>query len=238
MSKLLFATLPFLLASCAVATETVKQTDVGNVYVDQSGLTLYTFSKDPNGQSVCNGNCAINWPPLFADEANRSLFDDHAEFSQITRSDGTEQWALNGKPLYRWKNDTQAGDIAGAGIKGVWPIARADDVTLRIYNNGKQRFLVDSDNITLYTFDKDKNGTSNCYGECATKWPPAMVAPALLSKGVNALELTGGYGMTQRNDGTYQWTYNNSPLYRWFKDKQPGDISGNGVKNVWHIVQQ
>ncbi|MBT2916758.1 hypothetical protein AA407_20900, partial [Vibrio anguillarum] len=39
-------------------------------------------------------------------------------------------------------------------------------------------------------------------------------------------------------DGQYQWTYQGKPLYRWFKDKQPGDKSGDGVQNVWHLIKQ
>ena len=29
--------------------------------------------------------------------------------------------------------------------------------------------------MTLYTFDKDAVGKSNCYGECAQNWPPYLM---------------------------------------------------------------
>ena len=32
--------------------------------------------------------------------------------------------------------------------------------------------LTTSDGLTLYTFDKDKKGVSNCKGDCAKMWPP------------------------------------------------------------------
>ena len=37
--------------------------------------------------------------------------------------------------------------------------------------NGKSIFT-DANGMTLYTFDKDKDGMSNCYDTCATNWPP------------------------------------------------------------------
>ena len=35
-----------------------------------NGMTLYTFDRDASGsgKSVCNGPCAINWPPLLVME--------------------------------------------------------------------------------------------------------------------------------------------------------------------------
>src|SRR4051794_6719527 len=34
--------------------------------------------------------------------------------------------------------------------------------------------LVDSKGMTLYLFEKDKNGKSACDGACATAWPPLL----------------------------------------------------------------
>ncbi|MBF4313346.1 hypothetical protein EAY03_26655, partial [Vibrio anguillarum] len=62
--------------------------------------------------------------------------------------------------------------------------------------------------------------------------------PDLLSMGIANLKLSGNFDVTQRTDGQYQWTYQGKPLYRWFKDKQPGDKSGDGVQNVWHLIKQ
>jgi hypothetical protein len=44
------------------------------------------------------------------------------------------------------------------------------------------------------------------------------------------------YGLTDRTDGTKQWTYDGKPLYLWIKDQKPGDMTGDGVKGVWHTV--
>ncbi len=89
--------------------------------------------------------------------------------------------------------------------------------------------LTDANGMTLYIFDKDKDGVSACYDECAANWPPLM-AP----EGAKA---EGDYGITERKDDTYQWTYKGMPLYTWVKDTKPGDVTGDGVKDVWHAAK-
>ena len=90
----------------------------GNILVDQNGMTLYTFDKDtPNsGKSACNGGCATNWPPATAESGAGSSGD----FTVITRDDGAKQWAHQGKPLYRYKEDAKPGERKGEDFKGVW----------------------------------------------------------------------------------------------------------------------
>jgi len=80
--------------------------------------------------------------------------------------------------------------------------------------------LADKAGMTLYTFDKDSNGTSNCYGGC---------------EGTDVKE---GWGMTTRKDGAKQWTYNDQPLYTWVGDQKAGDITGDGVGGVWYIAKK
>lgn len=89
--------------------------------------------------------------------------------------------------------------------------------------------LVDANGMTLYTFDKDGNNTSNCYDQCATNWPPLMA-----KAGASA---DGYYSIVERNDGTQQWAYNGDPLYLWVGDQAPGDKTGDGVGGVWHIAE-
>ena len=50
--------------SVKVSTTTIK--NVGTVLTTASGLTLYRFTEDPMGKSVCTGACAKIWPPLTA----------------------------------------------------------------------------------------------------------------------------------------------------------------------------
>jgi predicted lipoprotein with Yx(FWY)xxD motif len=97
----------------------VADTSKGKALVDAKGMTLYTFDRDSDGKSACNGPCATNWPPLMASGSATST----AGWTVITRDDGSKQWAYKGKPLYTWSKDTKAGDVTGDGFNNVWHIA-------------------------------------------------------------------------------------------------------------------
>ncbi|WP_321366542.1 hypothetical protein [uncultured Celeribacter sp.] len=95
---------------------------------------------------------------------------------------------------------------------------------------GEDTYLMVADtHMTLYTFDKDEKGVSNCYDECAGLWPPVI--------GEAGMELPKGYSLISRKDGTEQVAYKGQPLYLWVKDVNPGDMTGDGVKDVWHIAR-
>jgi len=89
--------------------------------------------------------------------------------------------------------------------------------------------LADSAGMSLYVFDKDTPAVSNCYGDCAFKWPPHAAGDSARPE--------GEYGIVLRTDVSRQWTYQGRPLYTWFKDEKPGDITGDGVKGVWHLAR-
>lgn len=90
--------------------------------------------------------------------------------------------------------------------------------------------IVDHDGMTLYTFDNDAAGVSNCYDSCATSWPP-LTADA-------GTELPEGFTLISRNDGTMQIAHNGEPLYLWVGDSAPGDMTGDGVGGVWHTARR
>ena len=86
------------LTGCAMAQAAmpagVAHTSKGKALVDARGMTLYSFDKDSDGKSACNGPCAQNWPAFKATDAAAP-----AGWSSVTRDDGTKQWAYKGKPL-------------------------------------------------------------------------------------------------------------------------------------------
>lgn len=88
---------------------------------------------------------------------------------------------------------------------------------------------VDEKGMTLYTFDKDKPNESNCYDQCAVKWPPYMADANAKSE--------GEWMVVERKDGSKMWAYENQPLYTYIEDKKPGDVTGDGVGGVWHIAK-
>ncbi len=94
-------------------------------------------------------------------------------------------------------------------------------------------FLTDDKGMTLYAFTKDTPNTSNCYGKCASFWPPLLTSgAAVAASGLDASKL----GTTNRTDGTVQVTYNGWPLYYFAKDKQAGDTNGERVGGTWFVI--
>jgi predicted lipoprotein with Yx(FWY)xxD motif len=87
-----------------------------------------------------------------------------------------------------------------------------------------------SKGMTLYTYDQDKAGTSTCVDQCAVNWPPVMATKT--DKPVGDLTII------KRPDGTLQWADNGKPLYTFIKDKKPGDMTGDKMKDVWHVVKE
>ena len=84
---------------------------------DAKGMTLYTFDKDADGKSACNGPCATNWPVLKAEASDVG----GDGYTIITRDDGSKQWAYKGKPLYTFAKDQKPGDVTGDGfLNGAW----------------------------------------------------------------------------------------------------------------------
>jgi len=89
--------------------------------------------------------------------------------------------------------------------------------------------LVGANGMTLYTFDKDAGGKSACNGPCAMNWPPLMA-------GTDA-KAVGDWSVITRDDGSRQWAWRGRPLYFWSKDTQPGQRSGDGFNQVWHVAR-
>lgn len=119
-----------------------------------------------------------------------------------------------------------AAAIAGALLVG--GAFAAGHIPINKYQTEAGKVLADKDNMTLYTFDKDSKGVSNCYDNCAVKWPP-------LFADVDSHE--GDYSVVKRKDGTHMWAYKGAPLYYWVGDKEPGDVNGDGVGGVWHVAK-
>ncbi|MFI6055800.1 hypothetical protein ACIBCO_37705 [Streptomyces violascens] len=92
--------------------------------------------------------------------------------------------------------------------------------------------VVDGKGFVLYRFDKDTaqpTPRSNCYGTCATQWPPAPATGNVTVKGIDKSLV----GTVTRNDGTKQLTLAGRPLYRYAQDDEPHEAYGQGVGGTW-----
>ena len=93
-----------------------------------------------------------------------------------------------------------------------------------------EEMLTDANGMTLYTFDKDSDGVSACYDDCAVNWPPFM--------GVEGAAMGDGWTLVDRTDGTKQWAYDGMPMYFFKTDVKVGDKTGDGVGDVWHVFME
>lgn len=89
---------------------------MNGIAVDEHNMTLYVFDKDTPNTSMCSGECAAKWPPAIADSYDKAMGD----WGMVKRSDGKQQWAYKGRPLYRWSMDKKPGDMMGDGFNGMW----------------------------------------------------------------------------------------------------------------------
>ncbi len=98
------------------------------------------------------------------------------------------------------------------------------------------KILVDPAGMTLYIFDKDGVGAtmSTCTGKCIVNWPPFLAPDGAMAEGDwTIVDVTDKDGNAAK-----MWAYDGKPLYYWIKDKKPGDVTGDGVGSVWHVVKE
>lgn len=84
----------------------------------QNGMTIYVFEKDVGGKPSCYADCAKMWPAYLA-KAGEKMGEG---WSVVKRTDGSSQWAYDGKPVYFYAPDKKKGDKMGDGMGGVWHI--------------------------------------------------------------------------------------------------------------------
>lgn len=112
-------------------------------------------------------------------------------------------------------------------------LAYAEDPTVAINEDMTLgAILTTPDGWTLYRWDRDEPGVSNCYDACEQLWLPFVVS----AEPVAPMGLAGALGVAVRRDGAMQLTYEGSPLYRNSADTQPGTTNGQGVGNLWWVI--
>lgn len=110
------------------------------------------------------------------------------------------------------------------------PVGVSNSLVMTRTYPAKGSFLTDPKGMTLYIFDKDTQGMSNCNGNCAVLWPPYGPTGKVSN-------LPANFTVLARSDASMQYAYKGMPLYFYQKDTRPGDILGDGVGNVWHLAK-
>jgi predicted lipoprotein with Yx(FWY)xxD motif len=93
--------------------------------------------------------------------------------------------------------------------------------------------LVDARGMTLYHLSAEQNGKFICTSSaCLQVWHPLIASAGTPGGSIGSL------GTVKRPDGTEQVTYKGMPLYTFASDRQPGDVKGQGIKDVgtWTAV--
>ena len=107
------------------ATVKVGQSRLGRILVDGSGHTLYLFTQDKPGRSLCTSdylNCTTMWLPLMTTgrpHGGAGVKTRLLEVFHRTKPAGS-QVAYHGHPLYRSVDDKQPGDLTGQAMYDYW----------------------------------------------------------------------------------------------------------------------
>ena len=114
---------------------------------------------------------------------------------------------------------------------------QATGITVKVGSSKLGEILVGPTGRTIYLFLADSGTSSRCNSaSCVQNWPPVLSTGApQAGSGVSASLL----GTTTREDGTTEVTYAGHPLYYFIADKQPGQVSGQGIDAFgapWYVV--
>jgi predicted lipoprotein with Yx(FWY)xxD motif len=188
-------------------------------------------------------SCEEMWPPAIAAAGSQPV----GKWSIIKRKDGRDQWAYDGFVLYHSVMDKKPGDTIGGnslnrksgdppaspgGDAPVYrvPIGPMPDVPGQfvVEENlvGRQLTLVNG--ATVYTWDGDRPGKSNCDVSCLKSWQPVL-APEIGAK------TREDWSVVERSPGVKQWAYRGRPLYTYVADPGPGMLHGTDTPG-WTAV--
>ncbi|WP_242695652.1 plastocyanin/azurin family copper-binding protein [Halomontanus rarus] len=137
----------------------------------------------------------------------------------------------NGEPASGSDDENDTGNGAGGNEEFSDPTGP----TVQVYCHcDHDPILVGPTGRTLYMFDQDMQGEgeSACYDDCAENWPPLTVDDEpIVSDDVEADVTT-----FEREDGSVQVAANGWPLYYFARDEALGDVEGQGLNDVWWVL--
>ena len=127
--------------------------------------------------------------------------------------------------------------VVGAALIGALA-ARSGDTShskavVKTRKVGDRTILVNRQGMTLYHLSVERRGHFICKDmTCLSLWKPLVVRSGEKPSGVKSL------GTVRRPDGRLQVAYKGGPLYTFVQDRKPGDMKGNGFRDVgvWRVV--
>ncbi|HCX15106.1 MAG TPA: hypothetical protein DGZ24_07300 [Rhodospirillaceae bacterium] len=214
------------------------RTAPGQIFTNDIGLPLYTFSGESEEPSILN-----NWTPFESSQLALPV----GEFSVIARPDGIYQWAFQGHSLYTYKGDNDYGDSSGKDVdprfKLVYALRYFMPENIQIAKNQIYGGLLTLKGGTILYVRESSSGGSDgalrgdrgkdtigqrigingCNTDCEKTWRP-LIASA------NA-KPNGYWTLYNRDDGDKQWAYFGYALYSY-----AGEIKNLGSTEIYDPV--
>jgi predicted lipoprotein with Yx(FWY)xxD motif len=126
--------------------------------------------------------------------------------------------------------------VLSAGVVAGFFVARSGDASVaakrlvvRTAENPTlhRKVLVSPKGLTLYSLSVERRGRFICTDTvCLSLWKPLVVRTGTIPTGASRL------GTLERPDGRRQVSFRGHPLYSFAGDHKPGDVKGNGFKDV------
>ncbi len=215
-------------------------------------FSVYSSDRDGSNTSNCDAACLKTWSPVIAPSSAVS----QGEWTVFERSPGVRQWAFRKKPLYTYVLDAetsslQGGDEAGWNVVYTQPAPAApqgfteQDTDIGIV-------LADADGKTIYTYNCGDDSADQldcshpdapqsyrlaiCGGgkveRCLRDWPYVVAATGAKSPNrtwtiVDIDPMTGHTAQAGQQGAVRVWAYRGNPVYTHYRDKKPGDYTGN-----------
>ena len=121
--------------------------------------------------------------------------------------------------------------LAGVASAGA---TSAASIGIKVASTKFGKIVVNGRGMSAYFYDLDKanSGKSVCSGVCLTYWPPILSATSKPT----ASGISGRISTIATSTGKRQITINGRPIYTYALDKAPGDVNGQGVQGIWHVL--
>lgn len=173
---------------------------------------------------------------LTATESGRDALDAVLSKAQAQQAGESERQAeAPDRQTDRDRQTRERGDAQGES-----EIARAAGAGAEMHVMGIQvergehgPHLTDQDGRALYLLESESNGESQCYDQCAEEWPPALIEQGQMPETEGRRIDEELLGTLERRDGSTQITYGDYPLYYYYRDEAPGDVTGHDVHDEW-----
>jgi predicted lipoprotein with Yx(FWY)xxD motif len=87
-------------------TITADDSEFGRMLFGSDGQAIYIFENDSEDETVCYGDCAEEWPPVFTNgEPTAAAGVEESLLGTVERSDGRQQVTYDGQPLYFYAHE-------------------------------------------------------------------------------------------------------------------------------------